>query len=92
MAYKQFKKGEKAKYLVASKVGARKYILIPYRSMPKNLRGKEYVVDASTKYKLNAHGYAVTTTKPKARQPKRMSRQMYARHKAQRSQIWFGGW
>jgi hypothetical protein len=84
MAYRRFRKGEKAKFFVVKKGTDGRYIMTPYRSKPQNLRDGEYLASAKNNpTRLNRWGYAVKAKKPVAYKPQRMSRQMYAKNKIQ---------
>lgn len=65
-AYRQFRKGEHAKYYVVSQAPIRgHYVVTPYRSKPETRPGEVVVSGAKHHYKLNKNGYAVTRHKPK---------------------------
>ena len=66
MAYKEFKKGEIAKYYVVSKKAIRgHHVITPYRSKPKAQKGYIIVSGKTKSFQINKNGYATTKSLPK---------------------------
>lgn len=72
MAYREFKRGEKARWYSISKTKIRgHHVVTPFRSKPSPERGQVIVSGTKHKYAINKNGYAVTKKLPEAHKTKK---------------------